>query len=658
MLELQSFRRKMVGKRFVGKVGRRGTLSDTKSTLTGEFSRQKLIKIHAPVHVSRKKRSLIFEHRPLARFVVRERLYSTDSQLHIHPFAYTHLFADCWFFPIQSTQINSFHDFSRRKGTQLLFHSFRMATGSNDEKQLKECFQSIIDAVSAANNQLEGGNTSPQLLNDLRNEIRTVANKLFPSLSTQCRNFLVRTLGEYHYSPKDKTLSDSFTHDMLESFLEELQGRLSSLDVFQAAWNGDQEVVENFAQNYPDLVGKSSLYETTLLYSAARNNHLDLVKYLVEEAECSVNVQNEACVPADGTASTAKAIIGSTPLHAACFQGHLDVVTYLVAHGGDYYMLNNANETPVQNGKKKSNIQQFFEEFLVFGYTVNLSSLPTRKILQTTKTDIDLTTDCIWEYKPIALEQWISFPSDVSAQLQKSLLQEPLETEIRLQSGRDLVRISLAKLLRSGPNPKRPDNLAWIRCRGSSLLNFRCYGRWQLMFIRHPTGTINLSPSIEVLEMSSDNNVQFNSWYNVDDQINLILETAMNYRRRYITISVDILYDEQVTLNLESFSFANAQNTIEGFLRWIPKFISDATDLSPVDNFELSDDSSLMLLTTMRVKQAELDEVITSDESRYHYDLLYETAFQNDDLDHVNMVTTPIFSPSSLFFILACSTWK
>lgn len=514
-----------------------------------------------------------------------------------------------------------------------------MAAESNGEKNLNVCLQSIISAVSDAINQSDGQDESSQLLSDLRKSIKTIVDKSFSSLTSQCRNYLLNVLCEYHFSEKDKTLSDSFTSDMLDSFLQDLQGRLQSLDVFHAAWNGDQSVVKEFIENYPQLMDTSGLYETTLLYSAARNNHLDLVNYLVEEAGCSVNAQNEDYDPKDQSVATKKATIGSTALHAACYQGHLDVLKYFISHGGDYYIVNNANETPVQNGKRKHNIRKFCEDFLVFGYSTNLSKLPERKILHEIEVHAELITNCIWEYKPIAMEQWIPFSPDISDQLQRSLTREPFETEVRLKAGRDRFQISVAKLLRFGPDPDRPDNSAWIRCRGSSLLNFHCYGQWQMMFIRHPTGTINPAPSIEILDMTSENNILFNAWYTVDDQINLILETGMNYRRRYINIFLEIIENEQITLNLETFSFVNVQNTIEGFLRWIPKLISDMTDLSPVDNFQLMSDSSVLLLNTTCVKQAQNDGIITSDEMCYYYDLIYENAFENDDLEFPNKVT-------------------
>ncbi len=37
---------------------------------------------------------------------------------------------------------------------------------------------------------------------------------------------------------------------MLNQFLHDVEGRLASLDVFQAAWNGDQSWVEDFIQTY------------------------------------------------------------------------------------------------------------------------------------------------------------------------------------------------------------------------------------------------------------------------------------------------------------------------------------------------------------------------------------------------------------------------
>jgi hypothetical protein len=507
-----------------------------------------------------------------------------------------------------------------------------MATESNDEKKFKQCIQLIINAVSDTINNSQGQTNSQQLLNDLRKTIKIILEKSLSSLSSHCRNYLLDILHQYHYDDAtDQTLSE----DTIESFLHDLQGRLESLDIFQGAWNDDQSIVEQFIENYPELKDKSGLYETTLLYSAARNNHFDLVTYLIEEVGCSVNAQNEEYFE---KGHQIKATIGSTPLHAACYQGHLHIVKYLSSHGGDYYILNNAKETPIQNGKLKSNIRKFFEEFLVFGYSTNLSNILKRKILHEIEASEELITDCIWEYKPLAMEQWMSFNPEIADELQQALINQPFETQIRLKTGRDRFSISVAKFLRLGPNPDQPKSSAWIRCRGSSLLNFRCYSQWQMMFIKHPTGTINPSPSLEILDMTSNDNIQFNSWYTIDDQMNLIFETAMNYRRRYVNIYLEILEDEKITFNLETFSFMNEQQTIAGFVRWIPKLISDTTDLTPLNNFQLFNDSNIMLLTRSCVKQAYENENISSEEMQYYFELTYENVFQDDDLEFSNKV--------------------
>ena len=100
----------------------------------------------------------------------------------------------------------------------------------------------------------------------------------------------------------------------------------------------------------------SGIKGTTLLYSAARRKHLELVKYLIEEANCCINAQNEqhiemALTGTSGSAPdvTNSALAGSTALHAACYYGYLDIVMYLVERGADYYLKNQAGETAISN---------------------------------------------------------------------------------------------------------------------------------------------------------------------------------------------------------------------------------------------------------------------------------------------------------------------
>lgn len=472
------------------------------------------------------------------------------------------------------------------------------------ENTFKQCLELIINTVSDTINNLQKQKNDQQIINDLRIKLKNILGKSLPTLSIQCRNYLLNLLYQYKYNDQDKTLSNLFTKTMLNSFLHHLQGRLLSLDVFQAAWNGDQTIVKNFIENYPTLKDQSGLYETTLLYSAARNNHFNLVKYLIEIGHCSVNAQNEEYLEKDQE-STMKATIGSTPLHAACFQGHLSIVKYLIEHGGDYFILNNVNETPVQNGQSKSNIRKFFKNFLIF----NKNVLPNKTILQEIQINQDPIIDCIWEYKPLTLDQWYPFATDLSNQLQQTLINKDFKNELQLKTGRDIFNISMAQFSRTSKN----NSQAWIRCRGSSLLNFHCYSQWQIMFIKHPTATTDSSPSLQTFNMITLNKIQLNSWYNLD---NLLFETAMNYRRRYLNIN---LINNKITFDLENFVFNNEQNTIDGFLRWIPKIVEDTTSQMSTD------------------------------------ELKYENVFHHDDLNFSTKVRIFIFddtNPAHLYFIL------
>ena len=491
-----------------------------------------------------------------------------------------------------------------------------MAATNNDEKKLKQCIQSIINLVSDTVDKSKGKTNSPQLLDEFRKTFKSTIEKSLSSLTTQCRNYLLNTLYQFHYQDKDKTFSNSFQLDMLDSLLNNLQGCLHSLGAFQAAWNGEQSVVEEFIENYPELKNLPGPYETTILYSAARNNHKNLVRYLVEQAGCSVNVRNEEYLQKGQAPAGNKAAIGSTPLHAACYQGHLDIVKFLIAHGGDYFIKNSANETPIENAKSKPAVRDFFNEFLVSSYSTNSSHLPKLNILSTIERNEELTVDCIWEYKSMTTDQWIAFPSDPSEQLHRSLIDKPFKNQIRLRTGRDVFFTSIAQFLRMGKTADQLENPAWIRCRGSSLLNFHCYAQWQIMFIEHP------SASKTTTTHSTD--CQLNAWHSVDKNVNFLLETAMNYRRKYVNINLKFANNQLLTFDLEKFSFANEQKTFAGFLRWIPKLIADTTNLNPVDNFQLNGDSKVVLLTTACVKQSNDTD---------QFQLKYEDAFQNDNIE-------------------------
>ncbi|CAF3552512.1 unnamed protein product, partial [Rotaria sp. Silwood2] len=374
-----------------------------------------------------------------------------------------------------------------------------------------------------------------------------------------------------------------------------------------------------------------------LLYSAARNNHFDLVKYLIETCNCSINVKNEDHSE-KSEESKLKASTGSTPLHVACFYGHLQIVKYLIENGADYFILNNINETPIQNGQCNKYVQKFFHDFLLFGYSKKLNKPPNNTILEEIKQNEEII-DCIWEYKALSQDQWLPVSSELSIQLQQSLIiksDEKFKTEIVLKTSTDIYHVSIAQFLYSSINDNQTENFTWIRCRGSSLLNFHAYSQWQIMFIKYPMGITNNSMSIEIFDMTT-NKIQLNSWYNSNKKINFLFERAMNYRQKYITINLDFINNEKIIFDLENFTFTNQQNTIKGCLRWIPKIILNNSKLTLVDNFRLPTDLDLTLFTVFYLNQAQLNETISTDEMN-QYDLKYESVFDTKILNSQDQV--------------------
>ncbi|CAF4393255.1 unnamed protein product, partial [Rotaria magnacalcarata] len=80
----------------------------------------------------------------------------------------------------------------------------------------------------------------------------------------------------------------------------------------------------------------------------------------------------------------------------------------------------------------------------------------------------------------------------------------------------------------SGKNRDPTKNLAWVRCRGSSIANFDCYALWQIMIVEHKNLKPNDLPSLEPVEVprsyDSRFQLQLNCWYNCTPQISAKLD--------------------------------------------------------------------------------------------------------------------------------------
>jgi len=397
---------------------------------------------------------------------------------------------------------------------------------------------------------------------------------------------------------------------------------------YPAALYGDLTTVKKFIKYYSNYKDKSGFWGTTLLWSAARQNHFDIVEYLIESAGCCVNAQNQSdlnyvLISDNDTARTDCAPLGydpdpkagSTALHAACFNNHLKIVEYLIGKGANYFIRNQLGETPIQNGRNHPSIQQFFKNYLVTSY-INSSDalLPDATVLNCYDRQ---PNNCIWEYKPINGLKWEEFTLGEQMTLSTALMpvidEQTFNTTIYLSVNGSTYPVNLPKFFRGSknqePNPLDKDKQAWIRCRGSSIANFDIHCIWQLMFVQYETTKQSISiPSLDASIIPSIYDSKFeiklHSWYTCDSQLNDLFDETMNYRRKYLQI--DRNYIGHIKCNLHLFTFASDNGKTLGFIRWIPKLIDNIPNIhnsiKELDNFQPINQYNPIPLTTKRLE--------------------------------------------------------
>ena len=528
----------------------------------------------------------------------------------------------------------------------------------SEEKKFQPCISKIIDQINECLQKFErtdsneddnNVNTFPitneetQVLNELTKNIEEILNQHIPALSSQSRNYILNFLQPYKYDDKTKKFTSCLNMNDLVSFQRDFKGLLAAIDAYQAAYNGDLAVVKQFITQYPEYKDKPGMWETTLLYSTARNNHFELLKYLIEEAHCSVNAQNQR--DADFALNSCKEDFipkpsaASTALHAACYNKHLDIVKYLVEHDADYFIENQANETPIMNGERHADIKKYFMSYLIINYSIDPpKSLPDRRIMDDSRRPM---RDSFWEYKPFQDTKWYKFSGTEADLLHKSLLpiNEQFEKQIYLVVAKGLYSVTMTDFCRSGRHEEDQNkNMAWVRCRGSSILNFDCYSLWQIMIIQHEqtNATADKNSLLKALHFPQMTNKRFqlhlNTWYACDMKTSSLIDEAMNCRRKVIDINVPYV-GEQLIFNLQTFEFSNHAQTITGCIRWIPKLVS-STDLAnkkivPVDNYNPPATIQPKPFTTAH--QQECSQATTADSSESNNDLVDED--EDEDVD-------------------------
>ncbi|CAF1214154.1 unnamed protein product [Rotaria sordida] len=533
-------------------------------------------------------------------------------------------------------------ELGKRRGTVLKSDSSKTITIAKitDTTTIVATDDRLLDNILKNNivNTFTVDNEENELLDTLTHDIQNIFRNFLPQLSTMCTSYIEQHLHQYHFN-QERVFTQALTTGILYTFKHDLSGLLLAARAYPAAFNGDIKTVDNFLKRYPMYKDKPGFWKTTLIYSAARNNHLRLIKYLIETARCSVNAQNQSeiayVVIADSnTTQDQQGTLGykpdptaaATALHAACFNNNLDIVKYLISKGANYFKRNQLGETPIQNSVGHEGIQNFFNDYLVSAYIdLSYAPLPNETILNCYDRR---PNNCIWEYKPVKGFEWKEFTvtdnSTLCAALIPGAKNQSFNTTIYLSARPGTYSVQLLTFLRGSknqePNPPDKDGLAWIRCRGSSIANFDIHCIWQLMFVKYNTKKQSQTlssepPSLDAKTFPSVYDSKFqiklNSWYTCDSKRNALLDDTMNYRRRYVDIdcNFDINYNENTTVkcNLYTFTFTNSDKTILGFIRWIPKLIvntpNDQNSIKILDNFKMINNFNPTPLTTKRLEQ-------------------------------------------------------
>jgi ankyrin repeat protein len=109
----------------------------------------------------------------------------------------------------------------------------------------------------------------------------------------------------------------------------------AELALISAADMGDLKEVERILKNDGQIININSHNnehdQQTALHLACGNDHLDIVKCLIETGNADVNALGLGRCP---------------PLYAAAFFGHIRVIKYLLQKGADPDLENESGETP------------------------------------------------------------------------------------------------------------------------------------------------------------------------------------------------------------------------------------------------------------------------------------------------------------------------
>jgi hypothetical protein len=201
--------------------------------------------------------------------------------------------------------VSNLGEFIHIKRTFVIWTQNKKMADNEEDKNLKRCLEASIAVVQETIDRLKPqgqlqqedslintildvsihsftlDTTEEALMSNFKTDLENAVNDSLPSLSKGCRKYLLDFLCEYNYNYETREFTTPFNIGILDTFARDFQSVLASIDEFRAAWDGDKQKVLEFIKKYPTVKDTSGLWGITLLYSAARNNHFDLVKNLI-----------------------------------------------------------------------------------------------------------------------------------------------------------------------------------------------------------------------------------------------------------------------------------------------------------------------------------------------------------------------------------------
>ncbi|CAF3074459.1 unnamed protein product, partial [Rotaria sp. Silwood2] len=214
-----------------------------------------------------------------------------------------------------------------------------------DENCLKKCLEEIIEIIETTNveqssytNSRDKFDSNKQIMENLTIQINNKLKSLLNLLSLKYREYFLDFFSDYISDYSKGIFNETIKKYILKQLSHDLIGIIQSFDAFQASFDGNLSLVKQFVEIHPKYKDKSSIWDTTLLYSSSRNNYLDIVIYLIEQGKCYINVQNRKHNKNFSRDMRLSPTSGSTALHAACYYGHIDIVKYLIVSGADYFI--------------------------------------------------------------------------------------------------------------------------------------------------------------------------------------------------------------------------------------------------------------------------------------------------------------------------------